>query len=348
MCLWYRHRLHRFRWVAYALVLHQLYLYADCLSASQFSWLPSFICPASLNDTMAVQHTTHTITTIAGVQMPRLIYGTAWKKDATTDLVVKAVLAGFRGIDTACQPKHYQEPLVGKALATLHEKHAIPREDLFVQTKFTSVDGQDPQNIPYDPRASLTDQVRQSVSASLRNLQTTYIDSLVLHGPMHSHQENMEVWRTLEDFHSQGTIRQLGISNFYRLAELEKLFHDAHIKPAVVQNRFHAETGYDVEIRAFCRKHGIIYQSFWTLTANPHLLRSAVIKDMAHKRQATVEQVFFRFCMDLGIAPLTGTKDERHMKEDLAVLDMEPMSRTEVEQIEHLMIREFSGHQALH
>ena len=49
-----------------------------------------------------------TVTTNAGVQMPRLIYGTAWKKEATTQLVVKAILNGFRGIDTACQPKHYR------------------------------------------------------------------------------------------------------------------------------------------------------------------------------------------------------------------------------------------------
>ena len=50
------------------------------------------------------------VRTHAGVEMPRLIYGTAWKKEATTPLVVTAVLAGFRGIDTACQPKHYHEP----------------------------------------------------------------------------------------------------------------------------------------------------------------------------------------------------------------------------------------------
>ena len=51
----------------------------------------------------------HTVTTSAGVQMPRFIYGTAWKKDRTTELVIKAVLAGFRGIDTANQEKHYRE-----------------------------------------------------------------------------------------------------------------------------------------------------------------------------------------------------------------------------------------------
>jgi diketogulonate reductase-like aldo/keto reductase len=48
------------------------------------------------------------VTTNAGVRMPRLIYGTAWKKEATTELVIQAILNGFRGIDTACQPKHYR------------------------------------------------------------------------------------------------------------------------------------------------------------------------------------------------------------------------------------------------
>ncbi|HEX5670819.1 MAG TPA: hypothetical protein VFX66_04720, partial [Sulfuricurvum sp.] len=70
------------------------------------------------------------------VKMPSLIYGTAWKKERTADLVVQAVLSGFRGIDTACQPKHYEEPLVGAAIRRLRD-HSILREDLFIQTKFT-------------------------------------------------------------------------------------------------------------------------------------------------------------------------------------------------------------------
>ena len=61
------------------------------------------------------------IITEAGVKMPRLIYGTAWKKDRTTNLVVKAIQAGFRGIDTACQPKHYNEKQVGGAIKILKE-----------------------------------------------------------------------------------------------------------------------------------------------------------------------------------------------------------------------------------
>ena len=45
-----------------------------------------------------------------------MLYGTAWKEEKTTSLVKQAITLGFRGIDTACQPRHYQEHLVGNAL----------------------------------------------------------------------------------------------------------------------------------------------------------------------------------------------------------------------------------------
>jgi diketogulonate reductase-like aldo/keto reductase len=105
------------------------------------------------------------IITSAGVKMPRIIYGTAWKKDRTADLVVKAIQVGFRGIDTACQPKHYNEPLVGVALRKL-EDHGIKREDLFLQTKFTPLSGQDPKRVPYDKNSPVEEQVAQSFETS--------------------------------------------------------------------------------------------------------------------------------------------------------------------------------------
>ena len=61
----------------------------------------------------------HDIISAAGVRMPPLIYGTAWKKENTATLVEQALRSGFRGIDTACQPRHYEEALVGEALERL-------------------------------------------------------------------------------------------------------------------------------------------------------------------------------------------------------------------------------------
>merc|ERR1719203_2409838 len=114
--------------------------------------------------------------------MPYLIYGTAWKKEASTQLVMEAIESGFRFIDTACQPKHYNEKGVGDGWRMAAGKLGIDRKDLYLQTKFTSIDGQDPNRIPYDKHAKLEDQVKQSFKKSLENLHTDYLDALVMHG----------------------------------------------------------------------------------------------------------------------------------------------------------------------
>ncbi|KAJ9107539.1 hypothetical protein QFC21_000997 [Naganishia friedmannii] len=113
------------------------------------------------------------------------MYGTAWKKERTTELVVKAVLAGFKGVDTACQPKHYREELVGKAISELETKHSIPRASLWIQTKYTPIGGQDmTKPLPYDPKSTIEEQVKSSVETSLRQLNVDYLDGLLLHSPI--------------------------------------------------------------------------------------------------------------------------------------------------------------------
>jgi diketogulonate reductase-like aldo/keto reductase len=260
------------------------------------------------------------LTTSAGVKMPRIIYGTAWKKERTADLVVKAVQAGFRGIDTACQPKHYNEPLVGTALQRLKD-HEIEREALFLQTKFTPLSGQDPGQVPYVKNSPVALQVAQSFEVSQKNLQTEYVNSLVLHSPMATHTLLMEVWNAMEKIHKAGGARQLGISNCYNTEVIRSLYADANVKPAVVQNRFYQETGYDAGLRHWCSNHGVIYQSFWTLTANPHILASNTVRTIARKYKKTEAQIFFRYLSHSGIVPLTGTTSEQHMKEDLSIFD---------------------------
>jgi diketogulonate reductase-like aldo/keto reductase len=259
---------------------------------------------------------------IANLLAPKIIYGTAWKKDETARSVQTAIRQGFRAIDTACQPKHYEEAGVGAGVAASLSEQVV-RADLYLQTKFTSRSGHDPTRIPYDSKAPLPKQVAQSFAASLRNLKTGYLDCLVLHSPLENAKETLTVWRAMESLVADGGVRQLGISNCYELEELEWLYDSARIKPAVVQNRFYAATGYDREIRAFCLKERIAYQSFWTLSANPHLLAHAVIAGLASKYRRTAAQIVFRYLTQSGVVPLTGTKSETHMREDLSIFEFE-------------------------
>ena len=261
-------------------------------------------------------------TSSAGVRLPCLIYGTAWKKADTADLVEKALLAGFRGIDTAGQPKHYDEALVGVALQRVIQQ-GIPREKLYLQTKFTSVSGQDPARVPYDTSAPLEKQVAQSFATSQQNLQTDYVDGLILHSPFSTHAKTLQAWRAMESIQKAGGARQLGISNCYDLTVLQALYSEARVKPAIVQNRFYKESGYDVVLRHWCNTYGIIYQSFWSLTANPHILTSKTMQDLTAQYHKTAAQLFFRYLHQLGIVPLTGTKSPQHMQDDLGIFDFE-------------------------
>jgi diketogulonate reductase-like aldo/keto reductase len=262
------------------------------------------------------------VTTSAGVKMPCILYGTAWKKERTADLVSNALQAGFRGIDTACQPKHYNEQLVGVALQRMKEQ-GIERGALYLQTKFTPISSQDPDQVPYDKSSPVELQVVQSFETSKNNLQTDYVDCLVLHSPMASHELTMKAWEAMESIHKAGGASQLGISNCYDMGVLKALYADANVKPAVLQNRFYKETGYDTDMRHWCSEHGVIYQSFWSLTANSHILTSDTVRTLAEKHNKTHAQIFFRYLSQSGIVPLTGTSTEQHMKDDLDIFSFE-------------------------
>lgn len=78
-----------------------------------------------------------TLKNSSGTKIPKLVYGTAWKKDRTADFVFQALKAGFRGIDTAAQPKHYQENLVGDGIRKAINEGIVTREELYVCVLFT-------------------------------------------------------------------------------------------------------------------------------------------------------------------------------------------------------------------
>jgi diketogulonate reductase-like aldo/keto reductase len=267
-------------------------------------------------------------------QRPTIVYGTAWKKERTKELVLQALRLGYRAIDTACQPKHYQEELVGAALEEAEATGVVERSRVYVQTKYTPVAGQDPNRTPYDASAPLEEQVRTSVAVSLRNLRTSYVDCLVLHSPLPTHDDTMRVWRAMERHVESGEVRTLGVSNIYDPGALKALHEEATIKPSVVQNRFYPDTRHDGEVRAFCREKGIAYQSFWTLTGNKRIVEGRAVAAVAKAHDCTPSQAWLGFVRALGITPLTGTTSSEHMAHDLS---LPTLSEAEVERLERLV-----------
>ncbi|TPX11019.1 uncharacterized protein E0L32_008056 [Thyridium curvatum] len=271
--------------------------------------------------------------------IPRLIYGTAWKKDDTAELVYQALRAGFRGVDTAAQPKHYREDLVGQGIRRAIAEGIVSRADLYIQTKFTPESGQDPSDMPYDPSAPPEEQVEASLRSSLANFtfppsgpdggqqqqqqqQQPYIDCLVLHSPLRTPQATQAVWSALSA-HVPHRVRRLGISNA-SAADLAALLDVADAAaglvvppPAVLQNRFYRDTRWDVPARALCRRRGLVYQSFWTLSGNPRLLKLPCTTGLASRAGVGPEVALYALVLGLGgTSVLDGTRS--HMREDLA------------------------------
>ena len=232
-------------------------------------------------------------------------------------LVQQAVEAGFTAIDTANQLIHYQEALVGDALLAL-SKQGIARDRLFLQTNFTPANGQD-HRTPYDASANLTTQVTQSFDSSLAHLHTDYLDSYVLHGPYQRQglgAADWEVWTAIEGLYQSGKTKMIGISNV-TAEQLSLLCARAATKPMMVQNRCYAALGWDNEVREICRTHSIIYQGFSLLTANREIFAQPGIRAIAQRLGTGLAQVVFRFAMEVGMLPLTGTTNPQHMKDDL-------------------------------
>jgi diketogulonate reductase-like aldo/keto reductase len=250
---------------------------------------------------------------------PDFLYGTAWKEERTAALTELALHAGFRGVDTANQRRHYFEAAVGEGLAAAYRAGVATRADLFLQTKFTYVDGQD-HRLPYDRGADLATQVAQSMASSLDHLRTDHVDSYVLHGPASGDgwsDDDREVWAAMVRERDAGRTRLLGVSNV-TLEQLEEMAAVEREGPAFVQNRCFARHGWDRGVRAFCRERGVVYQGFSLLTANRAVLSHPIVTGIAAREGATPAQVIFRFALAVGMLPLTGTSDATHMTQDLA------------------------------
>lgn len=274
---------------------------------------------------------------VRGVQVPVIIYGTAWKEERTAALVSMALEAGFRAIDTANQRKHYHEAGVGEALAD--GRSATAGEPVFLQTKFTHPAGQD-HRMPYDPSAPIAEQVLQSFESSLEHLGVESVDSFLIHGPSRRDgwsEEDREVWRTMEQLAADDRVRLLGVSNV-TAAQVDELASFSEIEPAFVQNRCYAALGWDLEVRRVCLDHGIAYQGFSLLTANAPLLNSPLLAEISGRYGITPAQLIFAFSSGIGMFPLTGTTSSRHMAEDLAAIDVE-VDRKDLETIERIALR---------
>ena len=168
---------------------------------------------------------------------------------------------------------------------------------------------------------SIEDQVHLSIKSSLNNLQTAYIDAVLVHNfraKLQPYEETIKVWRILEKYVDDGIVRHIGVVSVHDEEYLKRLLEETRIKPSIIQNRFHSNRGYDVNLRPMFKKNEMANQLFWILTgsAGGKVRNNDKVKAIAERLNVSNQVVLYLFTMQLGGTPLIGPKSVDHIIED--------------------------------
>lgn len=198
---------------------------------------------------------------------------------------------------------------------------ALDRTDLYIQTKFITPAGHDLGTSPYETLDTTAVKVQKSIQKSLKSLELPWVDTFILHGPMPSIEETVEVWKSMERFVPEYA-RNLGLFNM-NLAQVKSICDGAKVWPATIQNRFLRQNDYDRELRKFCSENGITYQAF----SINRLLRSDLIRWLAEITSITLEEALLNLVLSIGTDSmdsaciLNGPRSTQRLKDDLAALE---------------------------
>ena len=177
-------------------------------------------------------------------------FGMKIDKDATAAVVNKAIDSGITFFDTAnlYGGAGKSEEFLGAALGTR-------RHDVIVATKFAGPMGGGPLN-----RGASRRHIFQQVEASLRRLDTDYIDLYQVHFPDPTTPIG-ETLRALDDLVRAGKIRYIGCSNFagWQVAEAQWTARANHLSPLVsAQNEYNLlDRRIERELVPACTAYGL-------------------------------------------------------------------------------------------
>lgn len=239
-----------------------------------------------------------------GNKIPTLAYGT-WliKNEIAAECVKNAIEAGYRHIDTA--QAYRNEEGVGEGIRL----SGIKREDIYVTTKVAA----EIKNYA-DAKASIDE--------SLRKLGLDYVDLILIHcpqpwqefrGPKNYFEENVQVWKAMEDAYHEGKVRAIGVSNFLP-EDIQNIVDNCAIKPMV--NQIPCHIGYQqCRTMKFCEKNGIVVEAYSPIAHGRALTNEAII-EMANKYGVSVAQLCIQFTLQLNTISIPKATSKEHIIEN--------------------------------
>ena len=262
--------------------------------------------------------TTRTVMLNSGYEMPIIGLGT-WTltNEQAENCVYHALKTGMRLIDTA---RYYRcETGVGRGLQRAIDEGIVTRKEVFITSKIMPGD--------YDRAA-------QGINDSLRDLNVSYIDLMLIHQPGWNDEA---VYRAMEDAAAAGKIRSIGISNYYTREALDEVLSYAEIMPAVIQNENHLYYQ-NTDLREYAEQYGIVIESWYPFGGRGHTgehFGNETIAGIAAVHGKTPAQVILRWQLQAGFIAIPGSGDPDHIAENFDIFDFE-LSDEEMEQIRQL------------
>ena len=256
-----------------------------------------------------------------GEQIPQLGFGVFQvPPEDTAEAVTRALLAGYRHIDTAAG--YHNEAAVGQAI------HAagLDRDEVFITTKCSN------DNHGFD-------QAQRALNESLHRLEMEHVDLYLIHAPVPSQDRYVETWQGLIEAQGQGLTRSIGVSNF-QPSHLARIIDETGVTPAVNQIELHPR----LQQPGLRREHadrGIATEA-WSPLAKGRVLDDPVIVEIAEAHERTPAQVVIRWHLQLGNVVIPKSVTPERIEENFAVFDFH-LSEAEMAAIEALDVGERTG-----
>lgn len=237
-----------------------------------------------------------------GIKIPKLGLGT-WliPNDKVSECIKHATEIGYRHIDTA--QAYENEEGIGIGLRNIN----IPREELFITTKVRA-------------EYKTYEEAKKSIDESLNRLGLEYIDLIIIHSPQpwmefrddkRYFEENINVWKALEDAYKEGKVKAIGVSNFL-IDDLDNLINNCEIKPMVNQILTHISNT-PLELIDYCKKNNILVEAYSPI-AHGAANKSSKIAYIANKYGVTVAQLCIKYTLQLELVTLPKTSNTEYMK----------------------------------
>lgn len=263
-----------------------------------------------------------------GLEIPLIALGTWQMTEEEAEKSVEFALKnGYTHIDTA--RSYGNEEGVGRGI----KASGVKREDFFLTTKVLG-------------SSKSYEEAKENIDESLEALNTDYIDLVIIHAPRpwkvmhdrpienHYYEENIQVWRALEEAYEAGKVKAIGVSNF-EIEDLKNLKKEAKVQPMLNQIKYHIGNR-DEELVQYCQENNMVVEAYSPIGTGK-LLDHPVIEEIAEKYNKSTAQISIRYAYQKGLVVLPKSVHEKYMIENgkidfnLAIEDFDRLNRLVVD-----------------